>query len=170
MTKKGVSTLSEATTWLQALINPDSLDRRRTLQLEERAAQQAYVRNLAVQKAKSPEAPKDDSLFKMKQLAGTYKCKIANDEFPKGSEVQWIQTIKSIDYKDNDIDHQNADAILRQIEKVDSVTAKGLAEKAVQLETKDQQAGPKRDINGKFIEQILHDLEIFLTIFDCEFK
>ncbi len=154
MSKKGVNTLS----WYQAVFNPASIEEARKLQLQELAAQKAYLRSQALQRG-AQHLEKDDNLFAAKQLAGKYDCIIAQDKFPKGAELEWIQAIKSIDHKDKDPDHQNQDAILLHIEKTNPSDAKKLAEKVVIQETNERLAEPKKEINGIFIEQILYILK-----------
>ncbi len=127
---EGVDTLPEDYSWLQILLiafNPASMENARKLQREEHLAQQAYLRNQAIQNPK--KASSEDSQFTVKQLAGKYNCEFETDRFPKDSEMMWIRTIESIARQDQDPDHNNQNMILRRLHNIDPKEAKKLIAK-----------------------------------------
>ncbi|MBS0289472.1 MAG: hypothetical protein JSS07_05500 [Proteobacteria bacterium] len=156
MSKKGVSALDKTPSWLQVLINPSILEQHRALQRKELALQKEKLRMLNM---KSVNTSSQENLFSLKQLGGHYQCIIIKDNFPKGTELQWIQTIKSIDYK-NKKNQMSQENILREIENIQPAKAKETIEKVIQEDTKDQKVHEKREINREgFSTYVFNSLE-----------
>ncbi len=150
MAKKGADTLSTMPPWLRALLDPDSLERHREKQIQAHAALQEKLREQRMQGSSSP----DNELFALKQVL---RGEFITDRFKPGSELAWIQAVKSIALLDNDPAHDNTNAILLALQNKDpdEITV----DQVVLDQTKDQKKLPKREVNEIFIDLVLATLQ-----------
>lgn len=141
--------------WIQALVDPELLERTRQNQIK---AHRALQKKLTQQKQTSADDPlKSTNDFFVKQHILSKNGKMIEDSFKSGDELKWIQTMLSLDNQDPDPTHDNSDSILRtlQIKDPDQIPV----DQQALVATQDQKKLARREVNDEFIDFVIANLE-----------